>query len=470
MKHKIRSNRARLVGALLLASAICNLPLPGQDTPPGPPPNNGFGGPPPDDGGGPPDAPPGMPPGGGGPGGPGSSRAAVKLSGAFTVDGTTQTVANKTISSDATDVSGVYVLNGGNLVLSNVTITTIGNTSSQDNSSFHGQNAGVLVNQKSRVAIFGGSINTTGGGANGLFAYGAGAFGSMTDGSITATGDGGHGTMTSCGGSLAITNVVITTERIHGGAIATDRGGGTIWVVGGKITARGPDSPGIYSTGDIRAENATFLAMGSEGAVIEGRNSITLKNCDMTGALKCGVMIYQSFSGDAEGREGTFNMEGGSLSTAQGPLFFVNNTKAIIHPRNVKLSAVSGVLVNAAASRWGRSGSNGGQVELTAENQVLAGDIKVDKVSSTVVSLKNHSVLTGAVHDAALALDATSEWKVTANSTLTSLMDMEALSGDTIANIHGNGHTIRYKPNLTANQCLGGKTWKLADGGTLSPE
>ena len=39
-----------------------------------------------------------------------------------------------------------------------------------------------------------------------------------------------------------------------------------------------------------------------------------------------------------------------------------------------------------------------------------------------------------------------------------------------ITNIHGNGHTVRYKADLAANQWLGGKTWKLADGGTLSPE
>jgi hypothetical protein len=78
------------------------------------------------------------------------------------------------------------------------------------------------------------------------------------------------------------------------------------------------------SSADIRAENATFIATGSEGAVIEGRNSIKLKDCDMSGAKKCGVMIYQSFSGDAEGREGSFSMDGGSLSTTDGPPFFVN--------------------------------------------------------------------------------------------------------------------------------------------------
>ena len=436
--------------------------------PPGPPPDGGLGGPPTDSGGGPPDMPAGGSGGSGGPGG--GSRAAAKLSGAFTVDGTTQHVADKALSSDATDVSGVYVLNGGNLTMSNVTVTTTGNTSSQENSSFSGQNAGVLVTKNSRVAIYGGSISTTGGGANGLFAYGAGAFASMSGGYITATGEGGHGVMATGGGSLAITNVDMTTERIHGGVVATDRGGGTSWVSGGKITSHGKDSPGIYSTGDIRAENVTFIATGSEGAVIEGRNSISLKNCEMSGALKCGVMIYQSFSGDAEGQEGAFSMDGGSLSAAQGPLFFVNNTRGMIHLKDVKLAAASGVLVNAAASRWGRSGSNGGHVELTGHNQTLAGDINVDKVSSASVALKNHSVLNGAVQNAALALDASSEWKVTADSTLTSLTDRDCLSGDTITNIHGNGHTVRYKGDLAANQWLGRKTWKLAEGGTLSPE
>ncbi|MGO8674676.1 MAG: hypothetical protein ACLQVX_02250 [Limisphaerales bacterium] len=136
----------------------------------------------------------------------------------------------------------------------------------------------------------------------------------------------------------------------------------------------------------------------------------------------------------------------------------------------MKLSAPSGVLVNAAASRWGRSGSNGGHAQLTAENQVLAGDINVEKVSSAVVSLKNHSALTGALHDAALALDATSRWDVTTDSELTSLMDADGLSGDTIANIHRNGHTVLYKADMAANQRLNRRNRKLADGGTLSPE
>jgi hypothetical protein len=72
------------------------------------------------------------------------------------------------------------------------------------------------------------------------------------------------------------------TERIHGGVIATDRGGGTIWVSGGKIISMAKDMPEFIDRRH-RAENATFIATCSEGAVIEGSNSILLRNCDMSG-------------------------------------------------------------------------------------------------------------------------------------------------------------------------------------------
>jgi hypothetical protein len=468
MKQELISKRFHLI-VFCLALSVISLPVRAQDQPPGPPPDGQLGGPPPDGGNG---GPGGPGPGGSGPEGPpgGGSHAATKLGGVLVVDGTSQTVADKVVSSDAADTSGVYVLNGGNLTISNATINTTGETSSQDNSSFFGQNAGVLVTQNSRVALFDSHITTSGGGANGLFAYGAGAFAAMTGGSITATGDGGHGPMASGGGSLAITNVIVTTSRIHGGAVATDRGGGTIWVSGGKITTHGQDSPAIYSTGNIIGENALFIATGAEGAVIEGRNSIALKNCEMSGALKCGVMIYQSFSGDAEGREGSFSIEGGSLTAAQGPLFFVNNTRGLIHLKDVNVSVASGVLVNAAASRWGQNGSNGGHVELTAEHQTLAGDFRADKISSVMATFKDHSTLTGAVKNAAVSLDATSMWDLTADSQLTSLTDADGVSGDALTNIHGNGHQAHYQAGLPANEWLGGKTWKLGNGGTLSPQ
>ncbi len=59
----------------------------------------------------------------------------------------------------------------------------------------------------------------------------------------------------------------------------------------------------------------------------------------ISGAVKHGVMIYQSFSGDAGTGTGTFTMTGGSLTAAAGPLFYVTNTEAVIKLYHATLSA-----------------------------------------------------------------------------------------------------------------------------------
>lgn len=69
-------------------------------------------------------------------------------------------------------------------------------------------------------------------------------------------------------------------------------------------------------------------AAHSEGAVIEGKNSISLTDCSLEGAMDesrlmgpktiqeentQGIMIYQSMSGDAEEGKSTFSMVGDPL-------------------------------------------------------------------------------------------------------------------------------------------------------------
>jgi hypothetical protein len=187
-------------------------------------------------------------------------------------------------------------------------------------------------------------------------------------------------------------------------------------------------------------------------------------------------MIYQSMSGDAQGAEGTFTMTGGSLAnTAKtGPLFFVTNSTAYITLSGVKVSSGSGVLVQVGATdRWGTSGSNGGTVELTADEQTLTGDLVADNLSSLTVSLQNGSTLEGAINPAKtaklvnLTLDASSSWTVTADSYLTCLSDASGISGTSITNITGNGHTVYY--NASACTELNGLTYSLVGGGTLTP-
>jgi hypothetical protein len=126
---------------------------------------------------------PGSPPAGeagdgSSPGGqPGSDSGSSQyvFGGTYTVDGETAIRTNERYTSGIDDVSAVYVTNGGNLTLVNATITTSGNTSSADASSFYGLNGAVLVNNGSTVTMTGGSISTTGSGANGAIPTGSGS-------------------------------------------------------------------------------------------------------------------------------------------------------------------------------------------------------------------------------------------------------------------------------------------------------
>jgi hypothetical protein len=392
----------------------------------------------------------------------------------FTVDGgDPQTETDKTYTSDTEDVSAVYVTNGGNLALNNPTIITSGNTSSQSNSSFFGLNAAVLATKGSTITIEGGTISTTGTGANGAISTDSGSLIILSDVIITATNDGGHGVMATNGGEFILTNVNMTTSGPHGAPIATDRGSGTITVTGGTVTSSGEGSPGIYATGVITVTDLTSISTGSEAVVIEGKNMVNVTNSTLKGEKLWGVMIYQSFSGDAEVGVASYTMTGGTLSAAVGPLFYVTNTVAEVTLTNVDASAASGKLINVSDGRWGTAGSNGGNLTFTANQQTLTGDIEVNDISTLSVILQNGSTLTGAINEANtgkkvnLTLDASSVWTVTADSYLTCLTNPDGISGGSITNITGNGHTVYYAPD--ACPALGGKTCQLNGGGTLAP-
>ncbi len=439
--------------------------------PAGSPPNGALMGQPPSNGGTPQD---GAPPGGSN---TSADTALSTASAAYKLDNQTATQTGQTYTASNNDESAVYVLNGGSLQLSNSMINTSGNTSSQDSSSFYGLNAAVLATAGSSITLTDSSINTTGTGANGAFATGTGSSVTLSNAKIDAKADGAHGVMATNAGTVTMDNVDITTAGGSSSAIATDRGGGTITVTGGNVTTSGQNSAGIYSTGNIAVSNGTFASTGAEAAVIEGANSITLNNTSMTSnkAGKWGVMIYQSMSGDAEGAKGEFTMTGGSLSytATDGPLFYVTNTTGIITLKGAMLGAASGTLISASAGNWGTSGSNGGTVMLTADGQTLNGNLVADNISSISATLKNSSALNGSINTAntakaaELTLDASSTWNVTTDSYISCLSDSAGISGTSITNITGNGHTVYYSQSSCST--LGGQTYALANGGYLKP-
>jgi hypothetical protein len=132
----------------------------------------------------------------------------------------------------------------------------------------------------------GGTISTSGTGANGAFATGSGTMMNLSNVTIKASGDGGHDVMATLGGTLTLTNVDITTSGAHSAPIATGRGSGTITATGGTIVTAGQDSPCYYSTGVLDITGSTCTAPGSETVVIEWANSVTLTDSNLTSSVE----------------------------------------------------------------------------------------------------------------------------------------------------------------------------------------
>jgi hypothetical protein len=393
----------------------------------------------------------------------------------------TTTLTGQTFTSSTNDLSAVKVT-GGTLNLSSSTISSSGNTSSTDNSSFYGLNAVILAYTSSGAAIInssGNTITSTGTGANGIFAYGTASATSEND-IFFHTGDGGHAIMCSGGGTITVVNDSAVTSGSSSSTIATDRGSGTITVTGGYYAAKGNRSAAVYSTGVITCTDATLVAEGAEALVVEGSNSIILNNCSTKCTYnKWGALLYQSMSGDADGVDGYLYLNGGNFTYTgtQGGMFYNTNSTAHIYLNSVTLENSCDTLVRCIKGSWGgSSASSGGITRLYCDGQTLSGLIHVDANSTLYDTLYNSSNFTGVINNSntaklvSLVMDASSTWTLTKDSHLTIIINSAGISGTTVTNITGNGHNVYYNSSNSANSYLNAGTYSLVGGGYLLPE
>ncbi|MDY6268334.1 MAG: proline-rich domain-containing protein [Selenomonadaceae bacterium] len=435
-------------------------PPPEGSTPPGPPPDGST---PP---GPPPDGQMGQPP----QGGPQQGKSASELTATKIVDGETATLSGETYEATETDANAVLVRNNGTLALSQATLAKTGDSSSADASNFTGQNA-IFLTADSTATLSDLTLTSDADGANAVFATGETAKVTAKHLKIHTKNNSSRGLDATYGGTIEAEDVDITTEGEHCAALATDRGEGTVTVHDGTFATSGQGSPNVYSTGAISVYDSTGKAMASEIAVVEGKNSIVLDGVDLTGSKDHGVMLYQSFSGDAGVGEASFSAKDSTLrNLSDGPMFFVTNTKAKASLTSVELQQAGSVLVNVAASRWGTTGANGGDFTLSAREQVLTGDVKADALSSITLQLGDAADYEGAFNadntakNAAITLTSAAKWTLTSDAYVTTIAD----AAKDFENIASNGHNIYY--DASAATALGGKTYDLPGGGKLLPK
>ena len=369
-----------------------------------------------------------------------------------TFKGTTIVTENKSIAHESmtnttADQNAFIGKNKAVIDIENSVFDKTGDTTSDDNSNFRGQNAVVLGIEGSQINIKGSNITSNSKGSNAVFATGEGSVINVENTNIHTKSDSSRGLDATYKGTVNGKNLTITTEGAHSATLATDRGEGTITAEAAKLTTSGEGSPVIYSTGNIIVNNVNGIANNSEIGVVEGKNSITLTNSNVTGYKDNGFMLYQSFSGDAESGIARLKAENNTLTThATGAFLYVNNTTAEIYLSNNVISMPNtSTLVKAAAdSRWGKTGENGGHLTLRTSNQELSGNIMADSISTIALDMTNGSSLVGAVNtdnaakEVTVKLSKDSNWILTGDSYVKSLNNEDT----TGSNIHLNGYKL----------------------------
>ena len=369
-----------------------------------------------------------------------------------TFKGTTIVTENKSIAHESmtnttADQNAFIGKNKAVIDIENSVFDKTGDTTSDDNSNFRGQNAVVLGIEGSQINIKGSNITSNSKGSNAVFATGEGSVINVENTNIHTKSDSSRGLDATYKGTVNGKNLTITTEGAHSATLATDRGEGTITAEAAKLTTSGEGSPVIYSTGNIMVNNVNGIANNSEVGVVEGKNSITLTNSNVTGYKDNGFMLYQSFSGDAESGIARLKAENNTLTThATGAFLYVNNTTAEVDLSNNVISMPNtSTLVKAAAdSRWGKTGENGGHLTLRTSNQELSGNIMADSISTIALDMTNGSSLVGAVNtdnaakEVTVKLSKDSNWILTGDSYVKSLNNEDT----TGSNIHLNGYKL----------------------------
>ena len=425
-----------------------------------------------------PDGPQGGPgngaPGAGGPGG-GAQSAPTSYSSVKEFTSDTEE-SGQSYTSEGTDESAVLVSNGANVTLKDFTVNrTSEDSKGGDSSSFYGVGASILVTDGT-VDLKGGTITSDADGAAGAFAYDKGTV-NISDTAITTTGNTAGGIHAAGGGTVNAENLTVHTSGESSAAIRSDRCGGTMRVKGGSYTSSGTGSPAVYCTADIEVEDAKLTAENSEAVCIEGLNSLSLTNCDLSGHIQeneqndCDwtVILYQSMSGDSEVGNAVLNMTGGSLTSENGGLFYTTNTESTFYLNNVNITPSSNnefflkCTGNANKRGWGQSGANGADCSFTAENQKMEGDVVWDSISNLKFKMTEGSILTGGfIQDescagnggsgtADLSIDATSTWIVTKDSQLSSLTNKGTIKdteGKTVT-IKGSDGTVYVQGDST---------------------
>lgn len=235
-----------------------------------------------------------------------------------------------------------------------------------------------------------------------------------------------------------------------------------------SVTVHGNKSFGarLTGTGAMEASNTSFTLTGDDSVGVDVASgsiaaltgsTITTSGDNSKGLALAGSAVANLIetSIHSSGTVANITTTGGGtaqLTIAGGTL---RGTSGIL---NVDAASAQIDTTGVSASTWDNLlfASNGADVQWNANNSALNGNITIDGASNATVSIKNRSVLSGAIDQANLDIDNTSRWNLTDSSALKLLNNSGVIVFSTISD--DPAANANYHKLMTSNYSSNGGT------------
>lgn len=392
--------------------------------------------------------------------------------------------------SNNNDTSVIQVSNGATYTATNLELSKISGTSTDiESSMYYGLNSAFIVKDNSNVILNNSSITTKSDYSTAFFATGMSTTATLTNVSLSTENKNSNGLSISESSSINASKVNIITKGEQSAALKTITNNSEIIIDDSTLITEGSNSPIFEIKGKVEATNILATSTNSNIAVLENSSSLSIIESELTTAsynidekLSSVFFLYKSNSKTASNDSGssdltikdskiTINKDSNVYKTA--PIFYITNTSSVINITNTDIDYGSNTLIKVSKNeKYGDNEDNGGEVNFTATDQRLKGNIVVDEISSIRFNLNNSSYK-GQINgnneskNVHVTLDKKAEWTLTGDSYLNTLTIQNGRIDRLARYIKSNGYNIYY--NTENNEWLNGRTIRLYGGGKLIP-
>lgn len=392
--------------------------------------------------------------------------------------------------SNTNDTSVIQVSNGATYTATNLELNkTSGTTTDIESSMYYGLNSAFIAKDNSNVILNNSSITTKSDYSTAFFITGMSTTATLTNISLLTENQYSNGLAISESSAINASKVNITTKGQNSSAIKTITNNSEVIIDDSTILTEGNKSPIFEIKGKVEATNIIATSTNSNIAVLENSSSLSIIESELITSsyyidenFSSAFFLYKSNSKTASNDSGnsdltikdskiTVNKDSQVYQSA--PLFYITNTTSVINITNTDINYGSNTLIKVSQNeKYGDIEDNGGEVNFTATDQTLKGNIIVDEISSIRFNLNNSSYK-GQINgndeskNVHVTLDKKAEWTLTGDSYLNTLTIQNGRIDRLARYIKSNGYNIYY--NAENNEWLNGKTIRLSGGGKLIP-